>query len=65
MTNAQKIESAEIRARMQAKFYSLSHALNDNKLWVSLDICRDVIADFTKLKEIIEEEIRTQFDGAY
>ena len=57
MTDKQKIDSAEIRAGMQAKFYSLSHALNDNKLWASLDVCRDIIADLERLKEIITDEI--------
>lgn len=57
MTNKQQIEAAEIRAGMQAKFYSLSHALNDNKLRASLVIIRDMIADLTKLKEIINDEI--------
>ena len=57
MTNKQQIEAAEIRAGMQAKFYSLSHALNSNILLASLAVCEDMIADLTKLKEIIIDEI--------
>ena len=62
MTNKQQIEVAEIRAGMQAKFYSLSHALNDNKLRASLVVCKDIIADLTKLQEIIMDEIEVKND---
>ena len=57
MIDHNKIIHAEIMAGLQKKFYSLTEACNNNKLFAELDILRDIVKDLNRLADITTDRI--------